>query len=801
MNDPDASAADAGEHARLIEELADTRARLAEAEEVLSAIRNGDVDAVVVNGEHGDQVYTLEGADLAYRQLIETMIEGAITMSADGIIVYCNVRVAETLDRPLEQVLGTPLRQFLAPDDQRLFDSVVAQAHDAPSQCEVFFVGAHGEHIPVHLSISRLQAPGKALFFCLAATNLTEIRRNEAIAAAERLARSILEQAAELIVVCDEQGRILRLSRTAEALCGPAPLMRPFLDCLPLRSETGAPFDLQGVLRGETMRNCDVSLEHDGRHIDLLLSAGPLRSEDQLRGCVINLTDITERKQDEDALRVRGAALNAAATGMVIMDRSGRISWINPAFSELTGFAAEELIGRKPRELLSRASGAHAFYEQLERTIASGDDWHGEVTNARKNGDAFVEDLTITPVHDVRGEVTHFVAINRDLTETRAIQTRLLQSQKLETVGRLAGGVAHDFNNLLTVISGIVDLSLADVNHSTALGADLLEVQRAVSRASALTRQLLAFSRQQVMQPTLVNVNVMVRDLAKMLRRLIDESIGLRLNLSEIPGIVHADLGQLEQVVVNLSVNARDAMPAGGTLTIETHVLNATSEIECWHGVLAPGRYVAIHVRDTGLGMTEATLGRLFEPFFTTKLPGFGTGLGLATVHGIVTQSGGGLQVRSVVGRGSEFTVYLPAAHEQVLEEPSVAVPHPQVGSETILVVDDEKMLRSVTSRMLTRSGFRVFTAATGEEALRMLEEQKLEVDLLITDVVMPGMAGPRLANEVRRRFPAVRILFMSGYTDDTVLRHGVDAKLVHFIDKPFTILTLAAKVRDCLDA
>lgn len=782
-------------------ELASLRRDLAEAREILAAIRSGSVDAVMVSGDDGTElVYTLSGADTPYRHVIESLIEGAVTMTPDGTVLFCNGSVARILGRAPEEVIGTQLAEHVNPADRRTITGMITSAAEEAVRGEVTLMTSAGERRPVHLSISRMHVIGSPVLFCLVAAGLTDARRHQQVVAAERLARAILEQSAEMIVVCDEDQRIIRLSHAAERLCSGSPLKRRFEEEFPVRSRDANGFDLERVLRGETIRYLDVSVETPAGPFDCLLSASPLHTDDLARGCVINLVDVTDLRRSDAELRLRVAALDAAANAMVITDSQARIVWVNSAFSTLTGYAAGEAVGHGVGQLQNSGQQTPQFYRDMWEQILAGKVWHGELLNRRKDGSTYPEELTITPVHDgPGGQITHFIALKRDLTADRQLQSNLLQAQRLETVGRLAGGVAHDFNNVLTVISGIVDLALLELPPASALHADMREVQHSIMRANALTRQLLAFSRQQVLQPTLVDPNALVHDLMKMLQRLLAEDILLVTRLADDVGLVLADPGQLEQVVVNLCVNARDAMPDGGTMTVETRRIVADGKLSVHHGELAAGPFVVITLSDTGVGMSPAVLDKIFEPFFSTKPPGKGTGLGLATLHGIVTQSGGGLRVTSRPGAGSSFSVYLPEAKGKVDPIPRPASAVARQGTEVVLVVDDEAPLRAVTSRILGRAGYTVISAANGAEALEALARDD-PVDLLLTDVVMPGMPGAELVARVRERYPHIRVLFMSGYTGDTILRHGVNSEHMHFVDKPFTMEKLAAKVRECLD-
>ncbi len=550
-----------------------------------------------------------------------------------------------------------------------------------------------------------------------------------------------------------------------------------------------------------SVRYEDLPLETiDGRRIEVeFVSNVYLVGGHKVIQC--NIRDITERRQAERALRLQSAALTAAANPMVITDRGGTIQWVNTAFAEVTGYGAEESLGKNPRQLLR--SGVHepTFYKDMWDTILGGAVWHGEITNRRKDGTLYPEEMTITPVKDASGEITHFVAIKQDLTRRKQLEAQLRQAQKMESVGRLAGGIAHDFNNLLTVILGTVDLSLADRNEADPLLADLLEVRRAGEQAARLTRQLLAFSRQQILQPKVLNLNEAVAEMMNLLQRLLGEDV----TVAFAPGIdldfVKVDPGQVEQVLINLGINARDAMPGGGTLTIETRNVTLDEAFAAGHPTAQPGPHVQLLVSDTGIGMDEATRLQIFEPFFTTKTSAKGTGLGLSTVYGIVKQSGGTIWVQSDPGRGSCFSIYLPRAEGPPTTTEDVPPVTVSRGSETILVVEDENALRSLAKRLLETAGYSVLVAANGEEALACIERQDAPVHLVLTDLVMPGMGGRELAKRLSARFPKLKIVFTSGYTDDAILHQGPFDDGTHFLGKPYTMAGLRTKVRNVLDS
>jgi signal transduction histidine kinase/ActR/RegA family two-component response regulator len=389
----------------------------------------------------------------------------------------------------------------------------------------------------------------------------------------------------------------------------------------------------------------------------------------------------------------------------------------------------------------------------------------------------------------------------RDLTRQRKLEDQLLQAQKMEAVGQLAGGVAHDFNNLLTVIMSYSSMLLADGGPADANRGDIQAISDAAARAAALTRQLLAFSRKQVLQLQAVDVNAVVTDVEKMLRRLIGEDISLSTHLDPHLALINADPGQLEQVILNLAVNARDAMPDGGALTLTTDNADLSDEHGDRHLGAAPGKYIMLAVTDTGTGMTREVQQRLFEPFYTTKGAGKGTGLGLATVHGIVKQLGGDVYVYSELGHGTTFKVYFP--HLTTTPDPVVTAMEQREaprGSETILLAEDDDALRSLGARVLGAFGYNVLVARTGGDALRIVAEHVGPIDLVATDVVMPEMSGSQLVEKVLKARPGIRVLFMSGYTDDEVMRRGVIDGATAFLQKPFTPDMLAHKVRAVLD-
>ena len=491
-------------------------------------------------------------------------------------------------------------------------------------------------------------------------------------------------------------------------------------------------------------------------------------------------------------------AFNANPSGMAITTLEGRVVDVNEAFLRMLGYERDEALGRTTVEL-------GLWPSQAERTrVIQEAQTHGrvqtvEIESRTKEG-ARRTLLYSAELIELDG-APHFLVLTTDITERRQLEEQLRQAVKMEAVGRLAGGIAHDFNNLLTAIIGSADLLLEDLDPESPARDDVAEIRRAGERAAQLTRQLLAFSRQQPLTPRVIDVNALVADMDRLLRRLIGEDVELRTVLTPDLGAVRADAGQLEQVIMNLAVNARDAMPRGGKLTIETANADLDEAYTLDHVSVRPGPCVMIAVSDTGSGMDRETLAHLFEPFFTTKEVGKGTGLGLATVYGIVKQSGGHVWVYSEPGRGTTFKIYLPLVIEPVEGLGPATAPVTLQGSETVLVVENEAPVRELARRMLEAKGYAVLTAATPADALALVERHKEPIHLAVTDVILPGMDGPELARRLEKAQPGLRVLFVSGYANEAIVHQGVLDPGVAYLPKPFTADALARKVREVLNA
>lgn len=509
-----------------------------------------------------------------------------------------------------------------------------------------------------------------------------------------------------------------------------------------------------------------------------------------------------EQQQAEESLRKLSRAVEQSADTVVITDRNGTIEYVNPAFEKLTGYSREEACGRTPR-LLKSGEQAPEMYQEMWRTILSGNVFRGILVNRKKSGDLYYVEESVSPVRDGAGQITHFISNGRDLTERLRLEAQLLQAQKMDAVGRLAGGVAHDFNNLLTIITSYSELALDTVQKSSPLEAKLQEILLAARRAAELTRQLLAFSRKQPQALRVVELNSVVAGIAKTLPRLIGEDIEFSFTAGGSVGCVRADPMQVEQMLMNLAANARDAMPQGGHLRIETSSLHLDDVyIQDKPAKIPPGDYALITVSDDGKGIPRGDLPHIFEPFFTTKPSGKGTGLGLATVYGIVKQNKGFVWVYSEPDSGTVFKIYLPsvAGRSPVANRGQRESKPASLGTETILLVEDEAAVRQSTAEFLRLRGYTILEAKDGLEALTLARKHEARIHLVVTDVVMPNMSGGELAKEIETLRPEIRLVFVSGYAGKTVLDHKVVDLETNFLQKPYTLNQLSAKVRAALD-
>jgi len=710
---------------------------------------------------------------------------------------------------------GSTAAEVLAkvhPDDAARLRDVMAESLDPRGpgryalECRVVLPAGAVRWVAVHARV-RFEGEGSARRAVLAigtSQDVTERKRNEDAlrATAERLRIAFATSPEGIAITRLSDGLIesanesyaRMMGRDADELAGGRTLDFGIWGRAEDRARFVELIGRVGSVRGYRSRG----RRKDGSRFVAELSAQVFTvGEERFMLCVVR--DVTERERAEEELRRLAAAVEQTPASVVITDDAGLIQFVNPAFERVTGFAREEVLGLRPSVLKSGEHGVD-FYRALWATIGAGEVWKGRIVNRTKGGRVFQEDAVIAPVRDATGAIRNYVAVKRDVTDELALQEALVQAQRLESVGRLAGGIAHDFNNLLTVVLSCADeLKRGLAGAEAPLRDDVEEILAAGERARALTRQLLAFARQQVIAPVALDLNDVVRGSERLLRRLIGEDIDLAVALQPDLWTVSCDPAQMEQVVLNLAVNARDALPRGGKLLLETGNMElGVVEAARFPGAV-PGSYVRLTVQDDGTGMAAEVRARAFEPFFTTKPQGKGTGLGLATVHGIVHQSGGVIQVESQVGYGTKLDMLFPRVTGRPEAAPPPPVEAPRGGDERILLVEDEASVREVIARALRNAGYDVHPAATGREAVALVSSG-LPIHLVISDVIMPGMNGPQVVAAIRAARPQVRYLFVSGHPQDVILRRGVLERDIELLGKPFTSQALLARVREVLD-
>ena len=632
---------------------------------------------------------------------------------------------------------------------------------------------------------------------------LEKEKAGEALQDSEKRYRRLFESAKDGILILDAvTGKVVDanpfllqlLGYSHEALCG-----KHIWELGVFKDIAASKDAFQALQDNEYIRYEDLPLEtQEGQSIAVeFVSNVYLVDHSKVIQC--NIRDITAQKRAKAERTRLMAAIEQVGEGIFVTDAQGTIQFVNPAFKRMTGYSGEEAVGQNLR-ILKSGEQDELLYRNLWETVSGGTTWSGRMVNKRKDGTLYTEETTISPVRDALGQIVNYVAVGRDITEHLRLEGQFLQAQKMEAVGLLAGGVAHDYNNMLTVILGYAELALRKVDPDQPLHGDLEEIIKAARRSTDITRQLLIFARKQTIIPVALDLNQTVESMLTMLRRLIGEDIDLVWLPEKGLGPVKMDPTQVDQILANLCVNARDAIAGIGKITIETGS-SVFDEAYCAdHLGFVPGDYALLAVSDNGCGMDKKTKDQIFEPFFTSKEVGQGTGLGLSMVYGIVKQNNGFLNVYSEPGCGSTFRVYLPREAAQVVDvrrERAVEIPPSQ--GETVLLVEDEPALLKMGTMMLEKLGYRVLAAGTPDEAIALAEEHMAELHLLLTDVVMPGMNGKDLAERLHVLCPDMKILFMSGYSVNVIGAQWVMDEGVNFIEKPFSMKDLGVKVAEVL--
>ncbi len=751
-----------------------------------------------------------------FQDLIEQSSDALyVADGTTGEILYVNDQACQDLGYTRDELLGMNVSDIdpNIPDDEAPQQEFIRALE---RKRQVRFESEHrrrdGSTFPVELSIKAVTRQGRR-FGVVVARDITERRRaEETLRQSEERFRQVFESANVGMCLVSPEGYFLEANAALIEMLGYSEeelRTKTFNDVtLPMDHHISVDFQHR-ALAGQTSQAQFEKryLSKSGRVVWAQVSSSMLRD---VRGeplyFVAHIVDITERRRAEEALREseeRYRRLFNAGTDAIYVHEltgegvPGRFVEVNEVACRRLGYTREELLTMSPGDI--DAPDKRAVSQAVGRRLLEENNVVFEMENVAKDGTRIPVEISANLFrHNGRNMV---LSVARDLSERRHLEAQFLQAQKMEAIGRLAGGVAHDFNNLLTVITGVSEISMNQLSQTHPLYKDLEQIREAGNRAAALTRQLLAFSRRQIIEPKPLDLNAVLAELEKILRRLIGEDIDLVVEPATTLGTVLADAGQIEQLLINLAVNSRDAMPEGGELTISTTNVHLDETFVRDHRDVSAGPYVMLTVSDTGWGMSDEAKVHVFEPFYTTKAEGQGTGLGLATVYGIVKQAGGAIDFTSEPDQGTSFRIYLPLREPEqehkAIETEDRAMPR---GSETILVVEDEPAVRHLACRLLEHLGYKVLESIDVKDALKTVAHYDGPIHLLLTDVIMPEMSGREVANRISLHRPNIKILFMSGYPDETIAQHGVLAKGINLLSKPFTSQEMAVGVRSVLD-
>ena len=750
----------------------------------------------------------LEENEARYRTLFENIDNGvaifkAINRGEDFLLVDFN-RAAETItgisrDRALSRSASEVFPDI--PEFEIL--SVMKETWQTGEPVQHPIAKYQGENIEFWAENHFYKLPSGEVV-AVFADNTERKRAEHALRVSEAKYRVLVDKAPVGVLSVDREGRILELNSKLQEIFG-----SPSLDetksvnmlSFPLLKETGIADVFSLCLTSGEPQEAETPYTSTwGKTVYLRMLLTPLFDQHgSVTGCQAMMEDITQRKQSEEEHLRLATAIEQAAETIEITDATGTIVYLNPAFERTTGYSRQEAVGSKPSIVKSGAQD-DSFYKHLWETIAAGNVWKGRFINKKKDGTLFEEEATISPIKDDTGKIISFVAVKRDVTQEVSLQKQLLQAQKMEAIGTLAGGIAHDFNNLLQVTLGYSEFLLQEKETADPDYQDLLKIFQAARNGAELVQRLLTFSRRVESQPLPLDLNQQVLQVETLLRRTIPKMIDIRLDLAEDLARVNADPVQMEQVIMNLVVNARDAMPDGGILTIETRNVCSDDEYCRLIGGSKPTDCVLVAVSDTGCGMNEEVIEHIFEPFYTTKELTRGTGLGLAMVYGIVQQHQGHVRCESQIGTGTTFTILLPALPRKVGTQTAQLGDELPSGTETVLLVDDEELILELGSRLLAKAGYTVLQASSGKEALKICSQEQDRIALVILDLIMPEVGGRECLSELLHMNPQAKILIASGYSEDASVTECLARGARGFVGKPFRMQQLLQKVRKALD-
>jgi PAS domain S-box-containing protein len=733
----------------------------------------------------------LRESEARFRTLTEKSTDLLVVLDSSGMATSAGPSSIELLGFPPEEIIGVGATAFIHPDDlervRRAFKELRGQP-GATGRVELRARDRNGSWRVFDAVMRSLFEIPAVRGMVINARDITERKQVEAaVRESEERYRRLVDSMQDVVFTLSVVGTVTSLNAAFERITGWSCdewIGKPFAELVHPEDLSLALDRFARILDGQPQILFVVRVKaRNGSWLDAELTGVPQVEDGRVIGAIGTARDVTQRRRETEERKRLAAAVEQAAEVIMVTDVAGAIEYVNPAFERISGYTTGEVIGENPRIL---KSGKHdeAFYRKMWETLRRGEVWSGRFVNRRKDGSLVEEDATISPVRDPSGEIAHFVAVKRDVTQEVVLEQQLRQMQRLEAIGRLAGGVAHDFNNLLQAMLSQTQAILSFADDPRRIGGIVDELEQQIRRGAALSRQLLLFSRRETAKPERLDLNEVVGGATQLLRRLVRENIALAMELADELLPVIADRGQLDQILMNLVVNASDAMPEGGRLVIRTGA--------------AEGEAVWLSVEDTGHGIPEEIRERIFEPFFTTKGAERGSGLGLAVVHGIVTHHGGTIQVSDREGGGSVFRIQLPrAGGGEADTRPSPRVDAddlPHGNGERIIVVEDETGAREGLVDLLTMLGYEVAAVGSAEEARRLPVESAF--DLLLSDLVLPDVSGAELARGFLERWPRLKVILMSGYTEDEVVRRGVGAGTLRFLQKPFDMRTLAREIR-----
>ena len=743
-----------------------------------------------------------------YRHLIETSSDWVWEVDANGVYVFSSPNIHRILGIEPEEVVGKTLCDFMPPEEAKRIAKIFND--NVSKQVPFHNLKNVNRHKDGHLVVFETRGvpyfdnSGGYRGYRGMSRDITErTNREQALKESEEQLHIIFNGSKDGMLLTNAESR--KFHTANKTFCD---MLRYTLDEIrqlgveDIHPKEDLPWiydEFEKARRQGIETNFDIPVKRkDGVVLSMDLRSAPVTIAGE-KYMLATFRDVTERKMREAELLLLHMAVSQSAEAVVITDSEGTIEYVNPAFEQITGYSREEAIGRTPR-ILKSGLQKEEFYRILWETLLRGEMWKGRFVNRKKDGSLYEEEATISPVRNASGKIVHFVGGKRDITRDVMLQKQVETALRMETVGTLAGGIAHDFNNALTGIMGFGELMRLRLAGDSQSIADLDEILHCADRAATLTGQLLAFARRQIIKPTNLSLNAVVTNLVKFISKTIGEHIEVKTILAEDLKSVHADQAQIEHVLMNLCLNARDAMPQGGTLRIVTENVYLDEEYVSDNVYMKEGKFVLLEISDTGIGMDKQTRERVFEPFFTTKGPDKGTGLGLSMVYGTVKQHNGFIHLYSELGKGTTFKVYLPAIEalpDAVAEKRREEIV--RGGTETILVAEDEESIRSLAERTLKEIGYNVLLARNGAEAIEIFRRNK-EIALAVLDVVMPMKGGKEAFDEMQKENQQLKVIFISGYSADAIHESFVLTPEMSFLRKPFGPITLARKIREVLD-